>query len=117
MSTDTQSTAAAPVLPSGTVAAIRKFLSEHGGTASAVVQPVGRAGVRITLVGADGILGDQVVDTLAIANAVVASFDEITVSEWERALVSVVTPRQGHWAKMAGWVANQKRFPKARNER
>lgn len=117
MSTDTQSAAAAPVLPSGTVAAIRTFLSEHGGSASAVVQPVGLAGVRITLVGADGILGDQVVDTVATANAIVASFDEITVSAWERALVSVVTPRQGHWAKMAGWVAGQKRFPKARNER
>ena len=117
MSTDTQSTAAAPVLPSGTVAAIRKFISEHGGSASAVIQPVGRAGVRITLVGADGILGDEVVDNVAIANAIVSSIDELTGSEWDRALTSVVTPRKGHFAKMAGWVAHQTRFPKARNER
>ncbi|RVW03378.1 hypothetical protein [Rhodococcus spongiicola] len=117
MSTDTQSTATDSALPSGTVAAIRKFLSEHGGSASAVIQPVGRAGVRITLVGADGVLGDQVVDSVAVANAVVASFDEIKASEWDRELTSVVTPRQGHFAQMAGWVARQTRFPKARNER
>ncbi len=78
---------------------------------------MGRAGVRITLVGADGILGDEVVDNVAIANAIVASIDELTVSEWDRALTSVVTPRKGHFAKMAGWVAHQTRFPKARNER
>ena len=90
------------------------MLAEAG--ASAVIQPVGLAGVRITLVGADGILGDQVVEDLATANAVVASFDNVTVAEWERELTSIVTPKDGHFKKMAGWVANQTRFPKARNE-
>ena len=42
--------------------------------------------------GADGILGDQVVKDLATANAVVASFDNVTVAEWERELTSIVTP-------------------------
>ncbi|NLE82860.1 MAG: hypothetical protein GX610_25450 [Rhodococcus sp.] len=96
---------------------MEKFLAEHGDSANAVIQPIGLSGVRITLVGADGILGDQVVADLATANAVVASFDKITVSEWERLVTSIVTPREGHFAKMAGWVAKQKRFPKARNER
>lgn len=104
-------------LPGGTVSSIRKFLAEHGGSASAVIQPIGRAGVRITLVGADGVLGDRVVADLTTANAVVASFDTITVSAWDRELTSIVTPHPGHVEKMAGWVANQKRFPKARNER
>lgn len=104
-----------PKLPERTVKAIEKFLSEHGGTANAVIQPVGEGSVRITLVGEDGVLGDQVVDDLATANAVVAAFDNVTVSEWERSVTSIVTPRQGHFAKMAGWVAKQKRFPKARN--
>ena len=35
---------------------------------------------------------------------------------WERELVAAATPRGGHYAKMAGWVARQTRFPKARNE-
>lgn len=59
---------------------------------------------------------DQVVEDLATANAVVASFDTVTVAEWERELTSIVTPQEGHFKKMAGWVANQTRFPKARNE-
>lgn len=119
MSAETQDviTSETPRPTGGTVSSIRKFLAEHGGSASAVIQPIGRAGVRITLVGADGILGDQVVRDLATANAVVASFDNITVSEWDRELTSIVTPRPGHVRKMAGWVANQARFPKARNER
>ena len=121
MSTDTHAEQApsspAPSLPSHTVDAIKKFVAEHGGSASAVIQPIGLAGVRITLVGADGILGDQVVKDLATANAVVASLDDVTVSEWDRAITSIVTPRKGHFQKMAGWVARQTRFPKARNER
>lgn len=120
MSTDTEKSdatpsATAPELPKSAVKAITKFVAEHGGTASAVIQPVGVVGVRITLVGADGILGDQVVKDLATANAVVASFDNVTVAEWERELTSIVTPADGHFKKMAGWVAHQTRFPKARN--
>lgn len=120
MSTDTDKSdatpsAAAPAIPKSTVSAITKFVAEHGGSASAVIQPIGVVGVRITLVGADGILGDQVVKDLATANAVVASFDNVTVAEWERELTSVVTPQDGHFKKMAGWVAHQTRFPKARN--
>ncbi|SDE63176.1 hypothetical protein [Rhodococcus tukisamuensis] len=118
MSVDTHDSgapAATVTVPQRTVAAVQKFVAEHGGSATAVIQPVGYAGVRITLVGADGILGDQVVEDVATANAVVAAVAGVTVSEWERELVSVVTPRVGHWRKMAGWVANQTRFPKARN--
>ncbi|MFZ2173894.1 MAG: hypothetical protein WAW17_07640 [Rhodococcus sp. (in: high G+C Gram-positive bacteria)] len=118
MSTDTHADEAPTAsLPSHTVDAIRKFVTEHGGSASAVIQPIGLAGVRITLVGADGILGDQVVEDVATANAVVASLDDVTAADWDRSLTSIVTPRKGHFQKMAGWVARQTRFPKARNER
>ena len=54
MSTDTEksdATPSAPELPKSTVNAITKFVAEHGGSARAVIQPVGLAGVRITLVG------------------------------------------------------------------
>ncbi|WP_069165170.1 hypothetical protein [Nocardia altamirensis] len=110
--------ATAPVKLSGAlVESVKGFVADHGETATAVLQPIGRMGVRVTLVGADGILGDRVVDTMDIAKELVATIDGLTeADEWDRELTSIVTPRSGHWAQMAGWVARQRRFPKARNE-
>ncbi|MEV6067948.1 hypothetical protein AB0L82_15455 [Nocardia sp. NPDC052001] len=112
-------TAEAPAkLSPSVVDSVKGFLAEHGGSATAVLQPIGRVGVRVTLVGADGVLGDRVVGDLATAKKLVETVDGLTeADEWNRELVSIVTPAKGHWAKMAGWVAKQKRFPKARNEK
>src|SRR5690606_29150628 len=105
-------------VPGSVVSSVKGFVAAHGGSATAVLQPIGRVGVRVTLVGADGVLGDRVVADLPTAHKLVEIVDGLTASEeWERELTSVVTPRKGHWAKMAGWVAGQKRFPKARNEK
>ncbi|QII01236.1 hypothetical protein BH92_16370 [Rhodococcoides fascians A21d2] len=103
-------------VPKGTLAAVKSFLADHGNSAQVVIQPIGRAGTRLTMVGADGVLGDQVVATHAVARAVVDEFDELTEAEWDRELVSSVNPAPGHYEKMAGWVARQKKFPKARNQ-
>lgn len=112
-------TAPAPVqLSPSVVDSVKGFVAEHGGSATAVLQPIGRVGVRVTLVGEDGVLGDRVVDSLEAAKALVETVDGLTeADEWDRELISKVTPAKGHWAKMAGWVAKQKRFPKARNEK
>lgn len=100
------------------VDSVKGFIADHGGSATAVLQPIGRIGVRVTLVGADGVLGDRVVGDLASAKLLCETVDGLTeADEWNRELISVVTPVKGHWAKMAGWVAKQKRFPKARNEK
>ncbi|RJO68293.1 hypothetical protein D5S18_33260 [Nocardia panacis] len=108
---------APPQLPGSVIDSVKGFVAEHGGAATAVLQPIGRAGVRVTLVGSDGILGDRVVVDLAAARRLVEIVDGLTeADEWDRELTSIVTPRRGHWAKMAGWVAGQTRFPKARNE-
>ncbi|MBB5915903.1 hypothetical protein BJY24_004815 [Nocardia transvalensis] len=113
----TETATAAKPSPS-VVDSVQEFVSEHGGSATAVLQPVGRAGVRMTLVGSDGVLGDRMVADLATAKAVVELVDGVSETEhWDRELTSVVTPAKGHWAKMAGWVAHQTRYPKARNER
>ncbi|GAB2632921.1 hypothetical protein [Nocardia goodfellowii] len=111
--------AATPVHLSGSVvSSVKSFVADHGGSATAVLQPLGRIGVRVTLVGQDGILGDRVVGSLAEAKRLVETVDGLTeADEWDRELTSVVTPRKGHFAQMAGWVARQTRFPKARNER
>jgi hypothetical protein len=100
------------------VDSVRGFVADHGGSATAVLQPIGRAGVRFTLVGSDGVLGDRVVADLATAKALVEIVDGLTeTGHWDRDLSARATPATGHWAKMAGWVARQSRFPKARNER
>lgn len=107
----------APVTaPAETTAAVRKFVAEAGGSAKAVLQPIGMAGVRITLVsGSDGVMGDEVVQDLATAQAVVAAVDGLEESEWDRELVSAATVKPSHYTKMAGWVARQKHFPRPRN--
>lgn len=104
-------------VPSSVVNSVKGFVAAHGGSATAVLQQLGRVGVRVTLVGADGVLGDRVVADQATAHKLVEIVDGLSLGEeWNRELTSVVTPRSGHWARMAGWVAGQKRFPKARNE-
>ena len=111
-------TAPAAKLSSSVVDSVRTFVAAHGGSASAVLQPLGHLGVRVTLVGSDGVLGDRVVDSMATARALVAAVDDLTETEhWDRDLSGIVTPATGHWAKMAGWVARQRRYPKARIER
>ncbi|WP_067691485.1 hypothetical protein [Nocardia jejuensis] len=111
--------APASVKPSPSVVdSIKGFVADHGGSATAVLQPIGRVGVRVTLIGADGVLGDRVVGDLETAKALIELVEGLTESEeWDRELVNKVDPAKGHWAKMAGWVAGQKRFPKARNEK
>ncbi|QKT07407.1 hypothetical protein HUN08_09535 [Gordonia sp. X0973] len=119
MSEDTVEKAADATVrtPGEVVGSIRRYVAKQGGSATAVLQPVGDAGVRITLVGGDsGILGDRVVADEATAKAVVEAVDGLTLAdEWNRELVSSATVKPSHWRKMAGWVAHQHRFPKARN--
>lgn len=112
-----ESTQSAPTTtaPEAAVSAVKAFVKDSDG-AKAVLQPIGAAGVRITLVGDDkGILGDQVVNTLAEAEAVVEAVEGVEIGEWDRELTSAADVGVEHYRKMAGWVAKQKRFPKARN--
>ncbi|WP_066903709.1 hypothetical protein [Millisia brevis] len=99
-----------------TVAELRRFVATHG-NAQAVVAPIGRAGVRIMLVGDDGVLGDEVVRDRGTAVAVLEQIEEISVvDEWEREMVAKADPAPGHYAKMAGWVARSSKFPSAGDE-
>ena len=101
--------------PAKVVAAVSAFVKREG-PAKAVLQPIGASGVRITLVGEKGgLLGDEVVADLASAEAVVEAVEGVEKAEWDRDLTSETTVSPSHYRKMAGWVAGQKRFPKARN--
>ena len=90
----------------GTLAAVTRFVRRNGGSAKAVIAPVGADGVRVVLVGDNGVLGDQVVDDVATAQALVERVPDLELAEWDRELSALATPREGHYAKMAGWVAN-----------
>ncbi|GEE02762.1 hypothetical protein nbrc107696_32080 [Gordonia spumicola] len=104
--------------PADVVGSIRKFVAAEGGSAKAVLQAAGDAGVRITLVGgSNGVLGDRVVADMATAEAVLDAVDGLEKAEWDRELTSTAAVRPAHWRKMAGWVAGQKRFPKPRNRK
>ncbi|MFT4041806.1 MAG: hypothetical protein QM673_01450 [Gordonia sp. (in: high G+C Gram-positive bacteria)] len=104
--------------PAAVVGSITQFVARSGGAAKAVLQPIGAAGVRITLVGeSGGILGDRVVADSATAHAVIDAVAGVEVAEWDRDLTSAATVSPAHYRKMAGWVANSARFPKPRNRR
>lgn len=106
----------APTPGPGVVSSIRNYVASEDDSATAVLQPAGAAGVRITMVGGkDGILGDRVVASLEEAKEIVESVEGLTVGDWDRDLTTKATVTPSHWRKMAGWVAHQKRFPKPRN--
>lgn len=118
--TDTDSQAsgdgATPEVSREVVRSIVGYASREGAGSQAVLQASGASGVRVTLVGADGgILGDRVVPDMADAAATVADVPDVETAEWNRELNAKTTVTPKHWRKMAGWVAHQKRFPKARN--
>ncbi|GAA1903849.1 hypothetical protein [Williamsia serinedens] len=103
----TDASEAAVQAPKKAVAAATRFVRQGGGSAKAVIEPIGAAGVRILMVAEDGgVIGDQVVKDVASAHAVVDAVEGLTAAEWDRELSAAATPAPGHWRKMAGWVAN-----------
>lgn len=78
-----------------------EFLTAHGKTARAVIEPIGRAGARIVLVGEDGAMGDLVVPTVEAASEVVAAVPELVEAEWDRETTSQIKIGSPHRKKMA----------------
>ena len=71
---------------------------------------------RFDLAAAEAMLKDARDDRAeAVAHAVVAAVDGLETAEWDRDLTSAANVSPSHYTKMAGWVANQKRFPRPRN--
>ncbi|SDI54128.1 hypothetical protein SAMN05444695_108143 [Rhodococcus triatomae] len=92
-------------IPRAVSVAVERFLSAHGGSAEVVVEPVGVSGVRLALVGTDGVLGDVIVADTTVAQAVIEAFPDLGSASWDRALTSVVSPTPGHDRAMAGWLS------------
>lgn len=83
---------------------IADFVKAHGkpGTAvKAVVEPIGRAGARIVLVGADGAMGDIVTEDVESATAAVEAAADVEAAEWDRETTAATKIGPAHRRKMA----------------
>lgn len=87
------------VAPKAAVSAVDHFVVAHGDT-RAVVQGLAFDQVRITLVGADGALGDVLVPDAGVAAAVVEE-SRATGAEWDRELSASVTLDPAYRIRMA----------------
>ena len=85
--------------PKVAVTAVDQFVDQHG-PSTAVVQGVILDQVRITLVGADGALGDVLVRDGATAQAVVEA-SRAQLGEWDRELAGSVTLGAAYRERMA----------------
>lgn len=79
----------------------RKFVAAHGRPSKAVVEPIGRAGARVVLVGADGALGDIMVAGTATGEALIEAVEDLEPAEWDAATVNATKIGAGHRRLMA----------------
>ena len=66
---------------------IAEFVKAHGKpdtAVKAVVEPIGRAGARIVLVGADGAMGDVMTKDVEAATKAVEAVAGAELAEWDR---------------------------------
>lgn len=81
---------------------ITAFAKQHGGGAEGQIAYVGQAGARIVLVGADGVWGDLMADSVATARQA-AEQAGITVQEtFDGAMAEKVRTGPYEWSRMAG---------------
>ncbi|GDY28923.1 hypothetical protein GTS_05560 [Gandjariella thermophila] len=88
--------------PRRAVRAAHAFVAAHGKPSRAVVEPLGRAGARVVLVGADGALGDVIVPDMAAGTAVCDAVADLEAAEWDRDTTAAVTIGAAHRRRMAG---------------
>ena len=84
------------------VAAATAFVRAHGDSARAVVENLGRAGARVVLVGADGMLGDVMVADVETGEALVEAVDGLTAAEWDGETAGALKIGGAHRRRMAG---------------
>ncbi|SEQ47290.1 hypothetical protein [Lentzea albida] len=83
---------------------IAEFVKAHGKpdtAVRAVVEPIGRAGARIVLVGADGAMGDVMAKDVESATNAVEAADNVEQAEWDRETTAATKIGPGHRRKMA----------------
>lgn len=100
---DEKATDKKTVVPPKAVKSAIAFVAKHGKGSRAVVEPIGRAGARVVLVGADdGAMGDLVLADLATAEALVEQVADLEPAEWDRETTAALRIGAAHRHKMAG---------------
>jgi hypothetical protein len=100
---DEQTTEKKTTVPPKAVKSATAFVAQHGKGSRAVVEPLGRAGARVVLVGADdGALGDVVLADVATAEALVEQVPDLEPAEWDRETTAALRIGPAHRHRMAG---------------
>lgn len=82
------------------VASARAFAKAHGTPVHAVVEPIGRSGARVVLVGNDGALGDVVVPSVETGTALIDAVEDLRKSDWDSDTVGAATIGSAHRRRM-----------------
>lgn len=82
------------------IASARAFVGTHGKPSRAVVEPIGRRGARVVLVGADGAMGDVLVESVAVGDALVATVEHLEKADWDAETVNATVIGSAHRRKM-----------------
>ncbi|WP_030205143.1 hypothetical protein [Streptomyces bikiniensis] len=80
---------------------IRAFAEEHGGS-EGHLEHIGQAGTRIVLVGTDGLWGDLVAPTYAIAERAAEKAGLTLHEEFDGEFAAKVVTGPYEWSRMAG---------------
>jgi hypothetical protein len=95
-------TTTAPEAPAALVSTLKSFAAAHGGSATAVIEYVGRERVRVVVVGADGVWGDEVVPSVEIGKAAAEAAGLTVKDAWDRELTAAVKTTDKDRLRMAG---------------
>lgn len=88
-------------IPAGrALASARAFVTAHGKPSRAVVQPIGRAGARVVLVGADGAMGDVVVPSPEAGTALIDAVPDLDGADWDTETVNSTVIGHAHRRRM-----------------
>lgn len=82
------------------VASARGFVRTHGKPSRAVVEPIGRRGARVVLVGADGAMGDVLVESVEVGEALVTTVEDLQKADWDAEIVNAAVIGPAHRRKM-----------------
>jgi hypothetical protein len=81
---------------------LRAFVAAHGGSGAAVVEPIGRVGVRIVVVATDGAYCDAVASSADTAAAICERAGIGVADGWTRDLSASIAPSPADRRRMAG---------------
>lgn len=90
-----QTEATAPAPTKSQLSAARAFVATHGKPSRGVIEPIGRAGSRVVLVGGDGAMGDVIVRSVEAGEALIDAVEGLERAEWDSETVgaAVIGPR------------------------